>query len=105
MKTKFEVWYMRPEFARFDMEGDCPDPRHLSKTHIHLKTLELEGGSAQLERVFHEMQGEIWSPNGEARELIRSKGLRHTSMSIGDVIVVDGRVNMVASMGFRELER
>lgn len=39
-----------------------------------------------LSRVFYEMQGEVWSPNGEARDLIKSLGLSHTSMSVGDFI-------------------
>lgn len=40
-----------------------------------------------IDHVFHNMQGEVWSPNGEARELIRSLGLWHTSMSVGDVVL------------------
>jgi hypothetical protein len=32
------------------------------------------------------MQGENWSPNGEARDLIRSNNLSHTSMCCGDVV-------------------
>ena len=39
-----------------------------------------------LEKVFHDMQGEIWSPNGEARNFIISSGLSHTSMMVGDVV-------------------
>lgn len=35
--------------------------------------------------VFMKMQGENWSPKGEARDLIRALGLRHTSMSVGDI--------------------
>lgn len=34
--------------------------------------------------VYTQMQGEFWSPNGEARPLIKKLGLGHTSMSIGD---------------------
>ena len=33
------------------------------------------------------MQRENWSPNGQSRELIRSLGLSHTSMTIGDLIL------------------
>jgi hypothetical protein len=32
------------------------------------------------------MQAENWSPNGEARPLLKRLGLTHTSMSVGDVI-------------------
>jgi hypothetical protein len=50
------------------------------------------------------MQAELWSPNGEARPLIYAKGLQHTSMSIGDVIVDEmGKTFVVASIGFREV--
>jgi hypothetical protein len=58
----------------------------LEKTHVFL----CETEARDLDHVFYNMQGEIWSPNGEARELIQSKGLRHTSMSVGDVIELDG---------------
>ena len=33
------------------------------------------------------MQGEDWSPTGEARELIATKDVRHTSMSVGDIVI------------------
>jgi hypothetical protein len=38
------------------------------------------------ELVFDQFQAENWSPNGEARDLIASKGLLHTSMSTGDIV-------------------
>lgn len=43
------------------------------------------------------MQGENWSPNGEARSLIEEKGLIHTSMSMGDIVQIDKRY-FIASM-------
>lgn len=60
-----------------------PNPADLTKTHVHLRNIEAK----DLEDVFYQQQGEVWSPNGEARDLIRGKGLRHTSMSVGDVVV------------------
>ena len=33
------------------------------------------------------MRAENWSPNGEALDLLQSKGLEHTTMTIGDVLV------------------
>ncbi len=38
-----------------------------------------------LERLFSYMQGDNWSPNGEARSYIESLDLDHTSMVVGDV--------------------
>lgn len=70
----------------------------VKNTHIYLKDIEAE----DLEDVFYQMQGENWSPNGEARELILSKGLHHTSMSVGDIIFNTGLKEyfLVASVGF-----
>ena len=39
-----------------------------------------------LEEAFWKMQGENISPNGELRDTIKSLGLKHTSMSVGDVL-------------------
>lgn len=110
--TTFAVWYMRPEFLRDGLmglawlreRGRIPDPALLSLTHVHLTDVVLPGGPAQLEAVFHDMQGEVWSPNGEAREMIRAAGLHHTSMSVGDIAVVDGRAWIVDSFGFADLD-
>jgi hypothetical protein len=51
------------------------------------------------------MQGEVWSPNGEARGLIEAKGLLHTSMSVGDVVVGPDGVHVVAMFGFELVEK
>jgi len=38
-----------------------------------------------LDDVYQQMQGEVWSPRGEARPLIERLHLSHTSMSAGDI--------------------
>jgi hypothetical protein len=63
-----------------------------------------------LEDVYRAMQGEFWSPYGEALKLTQEK-LVHTSMSIGDIISVnyttDKKINIrnfiVADTGFKEI--
>lgn len=103
---KYAVHYMRPDwFAQGIVGAGKPDPSNLAATHIHLKDVELPGDKRDLDRVFYEMQAEVWSPGGEARALIMSKGLRHTSMSVGDVIVCEGEVFVVAMFGFQQLIR
>ena len=103
-----EVWYMNQErwnaggsmgFAFQEMNGTLPDPEYLSKTHILLGKVKEKNP----ENVFRLMQGEVWSPEGEANKFIGSIGAVHTSMSVGDVIVVDGKVMMVDMSGFREV--
>jgi hypothetical protein len=98
----YRVHYMKPEYFR-DMACGITKPVRstLEQTHVYLRDVEAAG----LDEVYYRSQGEIWSPNGEARELIRAKGLRHTSMSVGDVIEHDGRFWAVASVGFNELSK
>jgi hypothetical protein len=102
------IHYMKPEWFR---EGICyakPDPANLAATHIFVTTFEAPEGQPldhALEDAFLHFQAEVWSPNGEARALIERKGLGHTSMSVGDVVVdSNGRVHLVASFGFELLE-
>ena len=104
----FDIFYMRPDFFRDGIMGpkwcrDCgklPKPTALAETHVYLKQIEADS----LEDVFEKMQGDNWSPNGEANELIQSKGLRHTSMSVGDIIVnQEGECWMADVVGFEKL--
>jgi len=96
----YKIWYMKPLWFRDGIMGKLPDASNLSATHTHLQDLEADG----LNRAYAQMQAECWSPNGEARDLIRSKGLEHTSMSVGDVLIDDvGNVHVVASSGFKAI--
>lgn len=76
-----EVWYAKEPHFGF---GEDPDPKNLAATHVHLATL----SRPDPESIFRLMQGENWSPNGEANQIIHTSGLQHTSMSVGDVVVV-----------------
>jgi hypothetical protein len=102
---KFQIWYMKPEWFPRGVMGTQPNATDLAATHVPLKSVTIENSTPNpLEYVYHQMQGEIWSPNGEARELIKSKGLQHTSMSVGDVIVDDvGNAHVVAASGFKAI--
>jgi hypothetical protein len=102
---KYDVWYMKPSWFGEGIFGKKPDPAKLEATHTPLKSVEVEDGTPNLlEYVFRQMQAEVWSPNGEARSLIRQKGLEHTSMSVGDVVVSPGGNKFVVGrFGFEEL--
>lgn len=82
--------------------GEGVEVATLQRTHRPVAVIE----AADLEDVFHKMQGEVWSPNGEARDLIKALGLDHTSMSVGDVVVDEsGEAHVVAFMGFQHIGR
>ncbi len=55
---------------------------YLGFTHRLVRTV----AANSLGDVFCQMQAESWSPNEEARSLIASLNLGHTSMSVGDVV-------------------
>jgi len=96
---KFAAWYaINPNFGY----GDRPVLGTLKETHRKVKVLWAE----DLDNVFYKMQGEVWSPNGEVSDLIRLLGLKHTSMSVGDVVqeVSTGKYFLVENLGFSELE-
>lgn len=103
-----QIWYMRPEHFRdgnmgfnyCKSKGCLPDQKNLSATHVLLKTSQAQSDPDQ---IFALMQGENWSPKGEANDLIRSKGLQHTSMSIGDVLVQDGQALVCDWAGWKQL--
>ena len=48
----------------------------------------LKRDAEDLEETYMEMQAENWSLNGEARNIIKGLGLNHTSMSVGDAVLV-----------------
>jgi hypothetical protein len=96
---KYQVWYMKPSFLR-GIVGNSPDPNNLPATHVHLKDIEAD----DREDALHLMRADIWSPNGEATNLIQGKGLEHTTMTIGDVLVDESdAVYLVTAIGFTQL--
>jgi hypothetical protein len=98
---KYQIWYMKPSFLR-GVVGSSPDPNNLSATHVHLKDIEADNQEDALSR----MRAENWSPNGEALDLLQSKGLQHTTMTIGDVLVDESDATyLVTGIGFSLLPK
>ena len=77
--------------------------KNLIETHVMVTGL---SNVKDLEDVFYNMQAEIWSPNGEKRDLIIGLELHHTSMSVGDVVMVEnGDYFECAGSGWNKLEK
>jgi hypothetical protein len=101
-----EIWYARNPTFEADAKLET-----LSETHIQvgsIRGMDLDrrvysSTEEECNRIFYLMQGEVWSPMGQARNLIRSLGLRHTSMSIGDVVKVGDDAWVVDRMGWEKL--
>lgn len=98
---EISIWYMKPSFLRGTV-GSSPDPNKLAATHTHLKDIVADNQEDALSR----MRAENWSPNGEALDLLQSKGLQHTTMTIGDVLVDESdAVYLVTGIGFSLLPK
>lgn len=103
------VFYAKPEFATQVRVYDAAVvPAKLAETHAKVGEYIVPDSEFDLtslkdccERAYSKFQAENWSPNGEARELIRAKGLQHTSMSVGDALVYGVRVYAVVPVGFK----
>jgi hypothetical protein len=98
---KYQVWYMKPSFLR-GIVGNSPDPNDLSATHVHLTDIEADDREDALNR----MQGNGWTPNEEALDLIQSKRLQRSSMTVGDVLVDEAdAAYLVTAIGFSRLPK
>lgn len=105
-----KVWYYKREYSRDITMGhdwlskNMPElipssVQDLKETHVLLG----EVGEGNPEDVYQMMQGIIWSPDGQANSLIRSKKLTHTSMNMGDVIQFGNQLYMVDRAGFERV--
>ena len=73
----------------------------LDNTHTRIGRV----NETDLSEIFNMMQGEVWSPNGEANTMPAMSKTGHTSMSMGDVIMLpNGSAYMVDFSGFTNLE-
>jgi hypothetical protein len=97
-----KIWYYKNGRdlgmgSEFLLKHDLPlpDPKNLKKTHILIGEI----GERNPNRVYDMMQGENWSPRGEAQDIIKKSGTWHTSMSVGDVIQVGNKFFMVDGFG------
>jgi hypothetical protein len=101
------IWYLRPDLSQermgskwlIDKGLPLPDPKKLGKTHVLVGSVK----ESDLHKIFRMMQGDYWSPNGEANTMIARRKLAHTSMSIGDAIQKGGKAWLVDRYGFTAL--
>jgi hypothetical protein len=96
-----KIWYQNRSFWEkknpFRPEVKLSE---IEETHTLLGFVDM----TDLEEIFYKMQGEVWSPEGQARRLIETLGLVHTSMSIGDVVEIAGKFFVCDIEGFTEIK-
>lgn len=115
--VEVEVLYLKPagDEVKRELRRDLRFDLEFALKHNEINSVEdiVEGNYVSLgkiktlkdlEDMFCLMQGENWSPLGEARDFIFNNELRHTSMSVGDIIKIDGKHHCVGMVGFTCLE-
>lgn len=88
-----EVWFAKPGAGKASRSRLC-------ETHVKVGSVKC----ASPERLFVLLQQHKWSPSGEARDMLESMGVKHQSLSVGDVLVVNNRHLLVSERGFVRLE-
>ena len=95
---KTQVWYTKDNFVLGTSEIN---KFNLSETHVHIGNIDLDTFvDAPQEDAFRYLQGCRWSPKGEAWDLIKNSGTNHTSMTVGDILVINDKVYLCKSSGF-----
>lgn len=102
-----EVWYVKNKYFRdYSMGSDnlpegveLPNPNNLESTHAFIGKID----TLDLNEIYEKMQGEFWSEGKTTNEILKSKDVGHTSMSVGDIIKNRDGVFMVDWTGFYNL--
>jgi hypothetical protein len=77
---QYDIWYaIDPTFST-DHNLNLDD---LQKSHKYVQTFEADS----LDDCYNKMQEDVWSPDGEGKDLIRCLGVHHISMRIGDIVI------------------
>jgi hypothetical protein len=104
-----EVWYVKNKFFRDYITGSenlpdgvkLPDPNNLEATHAFIGKLD----TLDLNEIYEKMQGEFWSEGKITNDILKSKDVGHTSMSVGDIIKNRNGIFMIDNTGFYNLEK
>jgi len=100
-----EVWYansrryLKDGYESCKEDGLLPDPADLGVTHTLLGRV----FSKDPHEILRDLQGEVWNPSKEGREIIKERGVSHTGMSVGDILVIDGKVLFLDRHDFVEM--
>lgn len=93
-----QVWYKK---KNVDVSIDEFESKNLLKTHSLIGTLR----ETNPRKIFSLMQGENYSPKGEASMFLSKKGVSHTSISNGDIIRSKNKMLMLTANGWKNVKK
>jgi len=88
-----------PNFFKFNSGDRVPSLATLEDTHSVIGSV-LE---TDLDEIWRMLQQDVWSPNGEAEQMLFASEVAHSSMSNGDVVLIDGHAWVCTEDGFVEI--
>lgn len=91
-----EIWYKKR-----NAENTPVDLTNLNKTHALVGTLRELNPS----KIFSLLQGENYSPRGEADIFLSKKGVSHTSISNGDIIKSKNKILILTANGWKNINQ
>lgn len=98
-KGDTKVWYQksRTDGRMFnDVVCDSINPHNMEESHILLGSV----AGTDPEMLFEALQGESWSPEGEADDLLATR-VAHTSMSVGDAFQMGNSIHICEGAGWK----
>lgn len=108
MRKNIKVYYTKQtESGRGLRCGDKPRIEHLIKDYALVYQGALEGRAATLEHLFIMFNGEMGYTNPLSdqggQNMLKLLGVGHTSMSVGDIVEIDGVAYFCDSFGWATL--
>lgn len=102
IKSNFDGWETRERMYKEEGSkytsrfGEKIDPKNLELTHVLLGKI----FESDPDKIFHIMNN--WGGE-DVNVFLKEKGVRHTSMSIGEIIKTGDKILFVDDMGFRDI--
>jgi len=90
-----QVWYQKK-----DTQTNRVNLNDLSSTHSMVGTLK----ETDPEAVLSMMQSESWNTDNNAESMLNKLGVSHSSMTTGDVVVVDKIAHVITTDGIESKE-
>lgn len=92
---KTQVWYRKSQ-----TNTNKINVNDLSRTHSMIGTL----AETDPENIFNMMQSENWDTDNDAESMLDRLGVEHSSMTVGDVIVVDRTAHVIQDDSIEPVE-
>jgi len=100
MIARVYYWKSTEWLTTVSLERGLPTRRNIAHDYVQVASFEV--ATDDLEHIWEVMNT---APSKYFDRGAYEKGIAHTSMSVGDVVMLEGRAYVAASLGFTEIKR